>query len=112
MLRAADRRRVSVIWDLIHFGWPDHVDVFAPDFPCRFARYARAFARWTLEESDRPLFVAPINEISFLAWAGGDVRYMNPFEAGRGAELKAQLVRGTLAAIDAIREVRPGARFV
>src|SRR4051812_29699040 len=37
---------------------------------------------------------------------------MNPFEAARGVELKVQLVRATIAAIEAIRGVLPGARFL
>jgi hypothetical protein len=53
-----------------------------------------------------------MNEISFLAWAGADVGCMFPFELARGVELKVQLVRACIAAIDAIRAVLPGARFV
>jgi hypothetical protein len=112
LLRAAEARSVRVIWDLMHFGWPDHVDIFADDFASRFARYARAVARHLADESDAVAMFAPINEISFLAWAGGDVRVMNPFEAARGVELKVQLVRATIEAIDAIRSVMPGARFL
>jgi hypothetical protein len=112
MLRAADRNGVQVIWDLLHFGWPNDVDVFSSSFPTRFGRYARAFARWLKAETDQRPMITPINEMSFLAWAGGDVRNMNPFEAARGVELKAQLVRATIEAIDAIRLVLPGARFL
>jgi hypothetical protein len=112
MLRAADRWRVDVIWDLMHFGWPDDVDVFAPSFPGRFGRYARAVARCLSSESDRRVLITPINEMSFLAWAAGDVRCMHPFEAARGVELKAQLVRATIEGIEAIRDVLPGARFL
>jgi len=112
MLRAANEQRVQVIWDLLHFGWPDSVDVFSTSFPARFARYARAFARWYSNETDKTPMITPINEMSFLAWAGGDVRCMNPFEAARGVELKAQLVRGTIEAIEEIRSVLPHARFV
>ena len=112
MLRAAEQRRVRVIWDLMHFGWPDHVDVFAVDFAPRFARYASAVGRFVAENSEGPPFFTPINEMSFLAWAGGDVRVMNPFEAARGVELKVQLVRATIEAIDAIRAVVPRARFL
>ncbi len=111
-LRAADRHGVQVVWDLMHFGWPDEVDVFASSFPRRFARYARAFARWLGSESDALPMVTPINEMSFLAWAGGDVRCMNPFASARGVEMKAQLVRGTIEAIEAIRSVSPRARFL
>jgi hypothetical protein len=112
MARAADGAGVAVVWDLMHFGWPDDVDVFGPQFPTRFARYARAFARSYLETTDRPLFVTPVNEMSFFAWAAGDVRCMYPFEAARGVELKAQLVRATIEAIEAIRDVVPDARFL
>src|SRR5262249_830581 len=98
--------------DLMHFGWPDDVDVFGPQFPTRFARYTRAFARSYLETTDRPLFVTPVNEMSFFAWAAGDVRCMYPFEAARGVERKAQLVRATIEAIEAIRDVVPDARFL
>ncbi|HEY8926488.1 MAG TPA: beta-glucosidase, partial [Polyangia bacterium] len=112
LLRAAERHGVQVIWDLMHFGWPSDVDVFAPAFPGRFARYARAFAHWLKEESDGPRMITPINEISFLAWAGGDVRCLNPFAVARGVELKVQLVHATIEAIDAIRDVIPEARFL
>ncbi|HVH47807.1 MAG TPA: hypothetical protein VM925_35970 [Labilithrix sp.] len=112
MVRAARRHGVDVIWDLMHFGWPDDVDPFSGRFPARFGRYAGAFARWLSLETDRPTMVAPVNEISFLAWAGGDVRCLNPFEAARGVELKAQLVLAAIEAIEAIRLVIPGARFL
>ncbi len=112
ILRAAERHGVRVIWDLMHFGWPDDVDVFSTAFPARFGRYAGAFARWLRGETDEPTMIAPINEMSFLAWAGGDVRCLNPFEAARGVELKVQLVRATIEAIEAIRSALPQTRFL
>jgi hypothetical protein len=112
ILRAADDHHTQVIWDLMHFGWPDDVDPFSPSFPSRFARYAAAFARWLSNETDQRPMITPVNEMSFLAWAGGDVRCLNPFEAARGVELKAQLVRATIEAIEEIRVVMPHARFL
>jgi hypothetical protein len=112
ILRAADQHRVQLIWDLMHFGWPSDVDVFAPSFPGRLARHARAFATWLSGESDQPAMITPINEMSFLAWAGGDVRCMNPFASARGVELKVQLVRATIEVIEAVRDVLPRARFL
>jgi hypothetical protein len=112
LLRAAERQQVQLLWDLLHFGWPDDVDVFDPGFPTRFGAFAAAFGAWYRDRSDRPLIVSPINEMSFLAWAGGDVQYMNPFAAARGVELKTQLVLATIEAIEAIRNVVPGARFL
>jgi hypothetical protein len=114
ILRAAEQHRVQLIWDLMHFGWPPDVDVFGPAFPGRLARHARAFATWLAGESRQPsqVMIAPINEISFLSWAGGDVRCLNPFQAARGVELKVQLVRATIEVIEAVRQVIPQARFL
>jgi hypothetical protein len=109
---AAGRQGIQVIWDLMHFGWPDDVDVFSGAFPGRFARYAGAFARWMGARTDRTSMFSPMNEMSFLAWAGGDVGCMNPFELARGVELKVQLVRACIEGIEAIRAVLPKARFL
>jgi hypothetical protein len=103
---------IQIYWDVMHFGWPDHVDVFAIDFPQRFARFAQAFARHLAAHPPAaPLFTL-INEMSFLAWAGGDVACMNPFAFARSPELKTQLVLATLAGIQAVRAVAPEARFL
>jgi beta-glucosidase/6-phospho-beta-glucosidase/beta-galactosidase len=109
---AAREFDVEVIWDLAHFGWPDYVDVFSESFPDRYAAYATAAARWLRQGTSRRLLIAPMNEMSFLAWAGGEVGIMNPHAVGRGTELKRQLVRANLLAIDSIREIEPKARFV
>jgi hypothetical protein len=50
--------------------------------------------------------------MSFWAWVGGDVKAFAPHQEGRGPELKRQLVRASLAAMAAVREVDPRARFV
>ncbi|HYG64718.1 MAG TPA: beta-glucosidase [Thermoanaerobaculia bacterium] len=112
MVRTARDLGIQVIWDLCHYGWPDDLDVFGARFADRFAAYAREVARVVREETGEPPLWAPVNEISFLSWAGGDVEYLNPFCRGRGFELKVQLVRATLAAIDAVWEVDPRARIV
>lgn len=110
-LRAAQATGMHVIWDLFHYGWPDDVDIFRPAFVDRFAALARAFAELHREESDAPLWVAPVNEPSFVAWGGGDVAYLNPFQRGRGGELKRQLARAAIAACAAVRDVDPRARL-
>ena len=112
MLRAARDTGTEVIWDLLHYGWPDDVDVWRPAFVDRFARFAAAAARLVRDETDAVPFYGPVNEISFFAWGGGDVAYLNPFARGRGHELKVQLARTAIAAMDAIWEVDPRARFV
>lgn len=111
LLRAAERAGTQVIWDLCHYGWPDDLDVFSAAFPERFARYAAAFARLHLEETGRAPFVCPVNEISFLAFAGGDMARCSPHATGQGMALKRNLVRAAIAGTRAVREVAPGARF-
>lgn len=111
MVRAAQRAEILVVWDLLHFGWPDHYDVFSPDFIPRFAEYVEATAEWFKRETDGPFWFTPVNEISWVAWAGGSAGCINPFAEGRGLELKMQLVRCALAAIATVREILPDARF-
>jgi glycosyltransferase involved in cell wall biosynthesis len=112
MLKAAAATDTQVIWDLLHYGWPDDIDIWSPHFVDRFARFAGAAARIVREENAAIPFYCPVNEISFFSWGGGDAGYLNPFANGRGFELKVQLARASLAAMDAILAVDPRARFV
>ncbi|WP_322896238.1 MULTISPECIES: hypothetical protein [unclassified Yoonia] len=112
MMQAAQRSGTQVIWDLLHYGWPDDIDIWSPAFVDRFGHFAGAVAKIWRENSDQVPFWCPINEISFFSWAGGEVGYMNPFASTRGFELKAQLARASIAAMHALRDVDPRARFV
>src|SRR5512142_1790619 len=97
---AARRHGIQVIWDLCHYGWPEDVDLFSPAFVDRFARFCRAVATHLREQSDDVPFFTPINEISFLAWAAGEVGWFLPYGKGRGAEVTRQLIRASLAGSD------------
>lgn len=112
MLDAARQTGTQVIWDLLHYGWPDDLDIWSPRFVDRFAAFAGACARVVRDQSDDVPFYCPVNEISFFSWGGGDVGYLNPFANGRGFELKVQLARAAIAAMDAILAVDHRARFV
>ncbi|MEG5053709.1 MULTISPECIES: beta-glucosidase [unclassified Microcoleus] len=112
IIRAARDMKMQVIWDLFHYGWPDDIDIFSPEFVSRFASMVRAFMEVLTEETDQTPFVTPVNEISFIAWAGGDVAYINPFAKGRGDELKVQLIKASIAAIESVWEVNPRTRIV
>lgn len=112
MLAAARATTTQVIWDLFHYGWPDHLDIFSHAFAHSFANFARAFAEVASRETDGPPWIAPINEMSFFAWAGGDAGVFNPFVTRRGNDLKVQLVRSAIAAIQAMSDVNPAIRIV
>ena len=112
MVRAAKACSMQVIWDLCHYGWPDWLDIWSPDFVSHFARFAAAAAEVVARESGGAPFFCPVNEISFWAWAGGEVGRFAPVGHGRGGELKDQLVRASLAAMRAVREIQPRARFL
>ncbi|HYO83692.1 MAG TPA: hypothetical protein VES20_19980 [Bryobacteraceae bacterium] len=109
---ASRRTGMQIIWDLCHYGWPDGLDIFSPEFVDRFARMSRATARLLGSELPGPYWFTPVNEISFFSWAAGEHALFGPFERGRGFELKCQLIRASIAAIEAIRDEIPSARFV
>jgi hypothetical protein len=112
MLRAARACDVQVIWDLCHYGWPDDLDFWSPDFVARFASFAAAAARLIAAESGARPWVCPVNEISYWSWAGGQMGRFNPHARGRGPEAKRQLVRAALAGVAAIRAAVPEAGIV
>jgi hypothetical protein len=111
MLDAARAAGVQAIWDLCHYGWPDDLDIFSPEFVDRFARFTGAAARLHLERTGEPGFWAPVNEINFFAWAATR-KLMFPQAHGRDGELKRQLVRAAIAAVRSIRAAAPDARMV
>jgi hypothetical protein len=112
IVRAARATGTQVIWDLCHFGWPDHLDLFGPEFGPSLARYGAAFVRWLSKEMPGVPFIVPVNEISYFSWASGEEGSMDPFARGRGYELKCQLVRAAIHTMDAIWAACPDARFV
>lgn len=111
-VRAANKTGIQIIWDLFHYGFPDDLDIFSAEFVERFARFAAATCRFLSEELNQPLFVCPINEISFFVWAAGEVGAIYPFAGGRGDELKRQMTRAAVSAVDAIRSMVPDTRFI
>jgi beta-glucosidase/6-phospho-beta-glucosidase/beta-galactosidase len=113
--RAAADAGVQVIWTLLHYGWPDDVDVLSDAFVPRFARYAAAAAAQLARYGTAVPVYAPIHEISYLAWALCESNLTQPGERdlrGQTALVKRQLVRAALAACDAIWSVDPRARIL
>ena len=75
-------------------------------------RFVAAAARIVRDETDQAPFDCPVNEISYWAWVGGDEARFYPAVRGRGGELKRQLVRASIAAIEAVRDVDPRVRIL
>jgi hypothetical protein len=110
MLDAAQAQGVQVIWDLCHYGWPDGLDIFSPEFVDRFAHFSAEAARVQREHTGTPGFFTPVNEINFFAW-GATRDLIFPYAYGRDGELKRQLVRAALGAADAVWSADPEARI-
>jgi len=111
-IKAANDAGVEVIWDLLHYGWPDGLDIDSVDFVRRFGAFCDTTARHLRDRIPGQRFYTPINELSFFAWAAGEVGWFYPWHRHRGRDLKRQLVRAWIAGVDAIRAVDPGARIV
>ncbi len=112
MIQNAEELGIQILWDLCHYGWPDGLQIFSAEFVNRFALFAAAFARVVRDEMQGPHLFAPINEISFFSWAGAESAQINPYLRKRGFELKCQLVRAAVAAMQAIWAELPDARFL
>ena len=83
----------------------------------RFRGKIREFRRQSSGESLCAEFgsgqaYCPINEISYVAWAGGEVGRMNPCATRRGAELKRILVQAAIAATRAVRSIDAKSVFI
>ena len=109
---AARRNGVEVIWDLFHYGYPQGLDPWSDEFTRRFADYCYAVGRYIARQTDGTCLFTPVNEPSFMAYAGGEKGLFAPYGTGRGWELKVALVRAAIAGIDALRAACPGARIV
>ena len=110
-LEAAEATGLQVIWDLFHYGSPDHVDQAADDFPERFTEFALAAVEVQQSVSKRPPVLCPLNEISFLSWAV-EVDYFPRVGPKKSGWFKRQLVRTAIHAARAIRGRWPDATLV
>lgn len=109
---AATACKITPIWDLCHYGFPDGCDPFSDACRNRFVDYCRAAAEVVVGSAEGPYFFTPVNEITFFAAAATDLQWMYPFAKGREDELKRALSRMAIEGAKAIREVEPGARMV
>jgi len=110
-LEAAEETGLQIIWDLFHYGAPDHVDQAARDFADRFADFAVAALEVQQSVTGRPPLVCPLNEINFLSWAVDDGYFPRVGPKRRGW-FKNQLVTAAITASRAIKELWPGSTIV
>ena len=113
MLDAGERHGIQQVWDMCHFGFPDDLTPLHPMFARRFAALCRAFVDfYRSQRPDGPLVVTPINEVSFLSWAGGEVRATSPYGVRLGWEVKYSLMRAYIEGVAALREADPDIRIL
>ncbi|MFN2456810.1 MAG: amine oxidase [Chitinophagaceae bacterium] len=111
-IKAAQQTGIQQLWDICHFGYPDGLMPSHPQFADRFAEVCKAFAKLYSSYTEDPLIVTPINEISFLAWLGGDVRGTIPFAINSGFDVKYFLCRAAIKGIEAIKSIDTNARVM
>jgi hypothetical protein len=111
MLEAALETGVQVMWDLFHYGSPDHLDQGSAEFTCSYARFAAEAVRLHRQVTGTAAIVCPMNEISFFAWAARNEVFpsIGPDEEGW---LNRHLVSTAVAGMRAMREVDPDCRFI
>jgi beta-glucosidase/6-phospho-beta-glucosidase/beta-galactosidase len=110
MLEGAVEAGVEVIWDVCHYGFPDHLELGTEAFISAFADFAAAAVRRHRAITGRPALVCPVNEISFFTWAvnTGYFPRIGPTEHGW---LKRRLVTAALAGVAAMKQADPQCRF-
>ena len=109
---AAEKFDIQQIWDLIHFGYSDGIYPTHPHFCERFVKLCEAFALFYKTHSKQPLFVVPINEISFLSWHSGDVRGTVPFAVNSGWDIKYHLCKAAILGIKTLKNMDPNCTIV
>ena len=110
-LEAAEATGVRIIWDLFHYGSPDHVDQAGDDFPQRFTDFAMAAIELQQSVSAAPPVLCPLNEINFMAWAI-EVDYFPHVGPDESGWFKRQLVRTATTAARAIKERWPDSTLI
>ena len=102
LFAAAKESEIEIILDVLHFGWPDHINVFSESFSKKFAAFSHQLARYLKRGGLECKMFAPVNEISYLSWAGGEKAALAPHTTGRGEEMKRNLIRAAIASSEVL----------
>ena len=111
MMRIAKEEKIQQIWDLNHFDFPVDVDPFSSAFIIRFREYAKQCISIIRRYQEGRIFIVPLNEPSFFAWMC-DNGLWAPYAKGKGTEFKRQLVRASIAAMEAIWSIDKNVSFI
>jgi hypothetical protein len=112
MLEAAAETGVQVMWDLFHYGSPDHLDQGSPDFIRSYARFAAEAVRLHRAVTGKAAIVCPLNEMSFLSWAARNGVFQAIGAQKEDGWLSRHLVSTAVAGMRAMREADPDCRFI
>jgi len=114
IIEAMNWAQVLPIWDLCHYGYPDHLDPFSEEFTAAYAAYCRAAAQYVVARVHGPHFFTPINEITFFSFIGGEWGWVAPYKNTKEDRfrLRLALCKAAIAGVKAIREVDPEARMI
>ncbi|HZU51769.1 MAG TPA: hypothetical protein VE968_07830 [Sphingomicrobium sp.] len=104
MLEAADKAGVQIIWDLCHYGFPDHLKLGSEEFVESFASFSAEATRVHRKITGRAPLFCPINEISYFSWAV-NTGYFPRLEQDKRGWVKSRLVTAALAGARAARDV-------
>jgi len=111
-VNAAKKTGIEITWDYFHYGFPDDLDIFSPEFIKRFSAFSIAVTEYLRSELGGRLIACPVNEISFFSWAAAHIGNFYPAIRRRGNELKRQLVRTGITSSRAIKSVVPDAMIM
>jgi len=112
MLEAAHEHKIELIFDLFHYGYPNDVNLLSDEFASRFAEYCYKVTQHISKYYAGQIYITPVNEPSFFAWAAGHAGLFAPHLRDHGFTLKVQFCRAAIKGIDAIWSAEPSARIV
>jgi beta-glucosidase/6-phospho-beta-glucosidase/beta-galactosidase len=111
-IAGAKNTGIEIIWDYFHYGYPDDLDIFSPDFEERFSAFSTAVTKYLVEHLGDGIAACPVNEISFFSWIAADRGLFHPRRRGGGDILKRILIEAGRCSVEKIREVDPTARIM
>ncbi len=109
VVSTAEKYKLKLYIDLWHYGYPDWLDILAPDAPWHFANFARAIAqRYPSLE-----YYCICNEPSLFVELGGRQGQWSPFlREENPTSFRRQISKMIIEASKAVLEVKPNAILV